>query len=77
MMFLLSAYRCFDLLCACACDCVAARRASSMKVDNFGDSPACQALKEVVRRTGESMGLDPDSVLPDHEDDESRDRPWH
>jgi hypothetical protein len=46
--------------------------------DNFSDSPACQALKEVVRNVGEAMGLNADDVLPeDYEDDESRDRPWH
>jgi len=46
--------------------------------DNFSEAPACQALKEVVRNVGESMGLNADDVLPpDYEDDESRDRPWH
>lgn len=31
--------------------------------DNFADSPACQALRDVVRRVGEELGLRPDEVL--------------
>lgn len=33
--------------------------------DNFGDSPACQALRGVVRRVGEEMGVNPEDILPD------------
>jgi len=32
--------------------------------DSWPDSPACEALKGVVRRVGEEIGLDPNSVLP-------------
>ena len=31
--------------------------------DAYPDSPACNALRSVVRRVGEEMGLDPDDVL--------------
>ncbi|EME40696.1 hypothetical protein DOTSEDRAFT_74293 [Dothistroma septosporum NZE10] len=31
--------------------------------DNFGDSPACAALKDVVRRVGEEIGVGADQVL--------------
>ena len=34
-------------------------------MDSFPDSPACQALRGVVRRVGELIGEDPDDVLPD------------
>ncbi|KAK4617618.1 Cytosolic Fe-S cluster assembly factor nbp35 [Fulvia fulva] len=33
--------------------------------DNFGDSPACEALKGVVRRVGEEIGVGADQVLAD------------
>lgn len=33
--------------------------------DNFGDSPACEALKNVVRRVGEVLGISANDVLPD------------
>ncbi|WPH04525.1 cytosolic Fe-S cluster assembling factor nbp-35 [Acrodontium crateriforme] len=33
--------------------------------DNFGDSPACKALKEVVRNVGKSIGVNPDEILAD------------
>lgn len=33
--------------------------------DNFGDSPACVALKNVVRRVAEEVGENPDDVLAD------------
>ncbi|KAF7193703.1 Cytosolic Fe-S cluster assembly factor nbp35 [Pseudocercospora fuligena] len=33
--------------------------------DNFGDSPACTALKGVVRRVAEMVGENPDDVLAD------------
>ena len=33
--------------------------------DAFPDSPASRALKHIVRRIGESIGLDPDEVLPE------------
>ncbi|KAB8297768.1 hypothetical protein EYC80_001569 [Monilinia laxa] len=33
--------------------------------DAWPDSPACTALKRVVRRLGEEIGLDPKSILPD------------
>ncbi|KAI9834918.1 MAG: cytosolic Fe-S cluster assembly factor nbp35 [Sclerophora amabilis] len=40
--------------------------------DAYPDSPACVALRDVVRRVGEEMGLNPDDVLPEelleHED---------
>ncbi|KAI9844201.1 MAG: cytosolic Fe-S cluster assembly factor nbp35 [Thelocarpon superellum] len=32
--------------------------------DAWPDSPACEALRTVVRRVGEEMGLPPDQVLP-------------
>lgn len=32
--------------------------------DNFLDSPACEALRGVVRRVGEEIGLDAEEVLP-------------
>lgn len=32
--------------------------------DNFPDSPACKALREVVRRVGGEIGLDAEEVLP-------------
>lgn len=35
--------------------------------DNFGDSPACKALKGVVRRVGEELGMNASDVLPDEE----------
>ena len=31
--------------------------------DNFGDSPACEALKDVVRRVGEEIGVPASEVL--------------
>jgi len=37
--------------------------------DSYPDSPACEALRKVVRRVAEEAGLDPDTVL---EDDLSR-----
>ncbi|SLM34004.1 cytosolic fe-s cluster assembly factor nbp35 [Lasallia pustulata] len=33
--------------------------------DNFPDSPACQALRGVVRRVGEEAGIEPDEILPE------------
>ena len=33
--------------------------------DAWPDSPACTALKTVVRKLGEEIGLDPKSILPD------------
>lgn len=33
--------------------------------DHFPDSPACRALRAVVRRVGEEAGIEPDEVLPD------------
>ncbi len=33
--------------------------------DAWPDSPACSALKGVVRRVGEEMGLKAESVLPE------------
>ena len=33
--------------------------------DNFPDSPACVALRGVVRRVSEEAGIDLDDVLPD------------
>ena len=33
--------------------------------DSWPDSPACKALKRVVRRVGEELGLKPESVLPE------------
>jgi Mrp family chromosome partitioning ATPase len=33
--------------------------------DAWPDSPACAALKDVVRRVAEEMGLKPESVLPE------------
>lgn len=35
--------------------------------DNFGDSPACKALKSVVRNVGEELGMSASQVLPDDE----------
>jgi Mrp family chromosome partitioning ATPase len=32
--------------------------------DNFPDSPACKALRDVVRRVGREIGLDAEEVLP-------------
>lgn len=32
--------------------------------DNFPDSPACKALRGVVRRVGEEIGVEEDEVLP-------------
>lgn len=32
--------------------------------DSFGDSPACKALKDVVRRVGEELGMSASDVLP-------------
>ncbi len=32
--------------------------------DNFPDSPACKALRDVVRRVGGEIGLDAEEVLP-------------
>ncbi|KAI9874747.1 MAG: cytosolic Fe-S cluster assembly factor nbp35 [Pleopsidium flavum] len=32
--------------------------------DNFPDSPACKALREVVRRVSEEIGVDEEEVLP-------------
>jgi Mrp family chromosome partitioning ATPase len=34
-------------------------------LDNFPDSPACKALRQVVRSVGELIGEDPNQVLPD------------
>jgi Mrp family chromosome partitioning ATPase len=34
-------------------------------MDSFPDSPACKALREVVRKVGELVGEDPGDVLPD------------
>ena len=34
-------------------------------LEGFPDSPACVALRAVVRRVGEEVGMDPDDVLPD------------
>ena len=34
-------------------------------MDSFPDSPACKALREVVRKVGELIGEDPEDVLPD------------
>lgn len=34
-------------------------------VDNFPDSPASQAIKQVVRSVGQLIGEDPDQVLPE------------
>lgn len=34
-------------------------------MDSFPDSPACKALREVVRKIGEVIGEDPDRLLPD------------
>lgn len=34
-------------------------------VDNFPDSPAATALRAVVRRVGQEIGVDPDDMLPD------------
>ena len=34
-------------------------------MDSFPDSPACTALRGVVRKVGELIGEDPDDVLPD------------
>ena len=34
-------------------------------MDSFPDSPACVALRQVVRSVSELVGEDPDSVLPD------------
>ena len=36
--------------------------------DNFPESPACAALRTVVRRVGQEVGVDPDAVLPDAPD---------
>jgi hypothetical protein len=33
----------------------------------YPDSPACAAIKHVVRRVGEEMGLAKEDVLPDDE----------
>ena len=33
--------------------------------DNFAESPACVALRNVVRRVAEEAGIEPDEVLPD------------
>lgn len=33
--------------------------------DNFAESPACVALRAVVRRVGEEAGIEPDDVLPE------------
>ncbi len=33
--------------------------------DNFAESPACVALRAVVRRVGEEVGIEPDEVLPE------------
>ena len=33
--------------------------------DNFPDSPACQALRQVVRNVAKQIGSDPEEVLPD------------
>ncbi|KAL9120383.1 MAG: hypothetical protein Q9187_003061 [Circinaria calcarea] len=32
--------------------------------DNFPESPACSALRQVVQRVGQEMGVDPNEVLP-------------
>lgn len=34
-------------------------------MDSFPDSPACNALRRVVRKIGEVIGEDPDRLLPD------------
>jgi hypothetical protein len=34
--------------------------------DSWPDSPACVALKGVVRRVAEEMGLEAKEVLPEH-----------
>lgn len=34
-------------------------------MDSFPDSPACVALRQVVRQVGELVGEDPNEVLPD------------
>ncbi|MCJ1304004.1 cytosolic Fe-S cluster assembly factor nbp35 [Hypocenomyce scalaris] len=34
-------------------------------LDNFPDSPACKALRGVVRRVGEAAGIEPDEILPE------------
>lgn len=34
-------------------------------MDSFPDSPACKALREVVRKISELIGEDPEDVLPD------------
>ncbi|KAJ9501321.1 cytosolic Fe-S cluster assembly factor nbp35 [Exophiala xenobiotica] len=34
-------------------------------MDNYPDSPACKALRQVVRSVGRLIGEDPDEVLPD------------
>ena len=34
-------------------------------MDSFPDSPACKALRGVVKKIGEVIGEDPDQVLPD------------
>jgi hypothetical protein len=33
--------------------------------DNFGDSPACKALKDVVRAVGTEIGVPSDEILAD------------
>lgn len=38
-------------------------------VDNFPDSPASKAIKQVVRSVGEMLGEDPNTVLPPEEND--------
>ncbi|KAI9759733.1 MAG: cytosolic Fe-S cluster assembly factor nbp35 [Chaenotheca gracillima] len=38
--------------------------------DAYPDSPACLALRNVVKRVGEEIGLTPDEVLPEHLEDD-------
>lgn len=38
--------------------------------DSYPDSPACAALKTVVRTLAKRLGLRPEQVLPDHDQDE-------
>ena len=41
-------------------------------LDAYPDSPACAAIKAVVRRVAEEIGLSPDEVLPLDDDDDER-----
>ncbi|KAF2138853.1 uncharacterized protein K452DRAFT_328607 [Aplosporella prunicola CBS 121167] len=38
-------------------------------LDAYPDSPACKGIRDVVRAVGEQMGLDPDDVLPEPEEE--------